>query len=102
MVQPDTVLRWHRYLFHWMCRRKSRRRQMHGRLPLTSDIVALITCMARDNRTRGVERIRGELLKPGIRGGKSTIQSPQTGISYDYSAGLTSRSTGAIIQIIRD
>ena len=74
IVQPDTVLRWHRELFRWVWRRKSRRKQKRGRLPLTDNIVALIKRMARDNRTWGAERIRGELLKLGIRVGKSTIQ----------------------------
>ncbi len=74
IVQPDTVLRWHRDLFRWVWRRKSRRKQKPGSLPLTDDIVALIKRMARDNRTWGAERIHGELLKLGIRVSKSTIQ----------------------------
>jgi putative transposase len=74
IVQPDTVLRWHQDLFRWVWRRKSRRKQKRGRLPLTDDIVASIKRMARDNRTWGAERIRGELLKLGIRVSKSTIQ----------------------------
>jgi transposase InsO family protein len=41
---------------------------------LTADIVALIKRMARDNRTWGAERIRGELLKLGVQVSKSTIQ----------------------------
>jgi putative transposase len=74
IVQPDTVLRWHRDLFRWVWRRKSRRKQKRGRQPLTNDIVALIKRMARDNRTWGTERIRGELLKLGVQVSKSTIQ----------------------------
>ena len=74
IVQPDTLLHWHRDLFRWVWRRKSRRKQKCGRLPLTDDIVALIKRMARDNRTWGAERIRGELLKLGVRVSKSTIQ----------------------------
>jgi putative transposase len=74
IVQPDTVLRWHRELFRWVWRRKSRRKQKRGRLPLTDDIVASIKRMARDNRTWGAERIRGELLKLAIQVSKSTIQ----------------------------
>jgi putative transposase len=41
---------------------------------LSGDIVALIKRMAGENRTWGAERIRGELLKLGIRVSKSTIQ----------------------------
>ncbi len=36
--------------------------------------MALIHRMARENRTWGAKRIRGELLKLGLRGAKSTIQ----------------------------
>jgi putative transposase len=41
---------------------------------ISQETVALIQEMARDNRLWGAERIRGELLKLGIRGGFRTIQ----------------------------
>ena len=72
IVQPDTVLRWHRDLFRWVWRRKSRPRR-RGKPPLTDDIVALIKQMAEENRFWGAQRIRGELLKLGLRVSKSTI-----------------------------
>jgi putative transposase len=50
IVQPDTVLRWHRALFRRVWRRKSRPRR-RGRLPLTDDIVALIKRMISSRRT---------------------------------------------------
>jgi transposase InsO family protein len=74
IVQPDTLLRWHRDLFRLLWRRKSKRKGRKGREPLSEDIVALIKTMANDNRTWGAERIRGELLKLGIQVAKSTIQ----------------------------
>jgi putative transposase len=74
IVQPETVLRWHRELFRWVWRHKSRRKRKRGRPPLTDEIVALIKQMAKGNRTWGAERIRGELLKLGIAASKSTIQ----------------------------
>ena len=73
IVQPETVLRWHRDLFRWVWRRKSRPRR-RGKPPLTDDIVSLIKQMAKENRTWGAERIRGELLKLGVQVSKSTIQ----------------------------
>jgi len=73
IVQPDTVLRWHRDLFRWVWKRKSRPRR-RGQPALTDDIVALIKQMAEENRSWGAERIRGELLKLGLRVSKSTIQ----------------------------
>jgi putative transposase len=74
IAQPDTVLRWHRELFRrvWRCRSRSKRGR--GKPPLASDIVALIKQMAEENRSWGVERIRGELLKLGMQVSKSTIQ----------------------------
>jgi putative transposase len=74
IVQPETVLRWHRELFRWTWRRRSRPKRGRGKPPLTDDTVALIKQMAQENRSWGAERIRGELLKLGIRVSKSTIQ----------------------------
>ena len=73
IVQPDTVLRWHRDLFRWVWRRKSRSRRP-GRPPLADEVVALIKQMAKENRTWGAERMRGELLKLGLRVSKCSIQ----------------------------
>ena len=72
IVQPDTVLRWHRDLFRRVWKHESKRKQ--GRPPLTDDIVALIKRIIKENLTWGAERIRGELLKLGVRVSKSTIQ----------------------------
>jgi putative transposase len=74
IVQPDTLLHWHRDLFRWLWRRKSRSRKAVGRHPLSADQVVLIQQMAQENRTWGIERIRGELLKLGIRAARSTLQ----------------------------
>jgi putative transposase len=73
IVQPETVLRWHRDLFRGVWRRKSRPRK-RGKPPLTDDLVALIKQMAEENRSWGAERMRGELLKLGLRVSKSTVQ----------------------------
>jgi transposase InsO family protein len=74
IVQPDTLLRWHRELFRSFWRRKSRSESKPGRPPLSDDVVALIQRMARENHTWGAKRIRGELQKLGITVAKSTIQ----------------------------
>jgi transposase InsO family protein len=74
IVQPDTVLRWHRDIFRWLWKRKSKPGERPGRRPLLGSIVALIQQMAQENRTWGAERIRGELLKLGLRVARSTIQ----------------------------
>ncbi len=73
IVKPDTILRWHTALFRWHWRRKTKTVVKEGRPPLTVAQIALIQRMARENLSWGAERIRGELLKLGIRCSKSTI-----------------------------
>jgi putative transposase len=60
LIQPATILRWHRAGFRAFWRRRSRR---SGRPPTTR--AALIREMAGQNPRWGAERIRGELLKLG-------------------------------------
>src|ERR1019366_7521340 len=73
LVKPETLLRWHREGFRLFWRRKSRSRG--PREPrVAPGVVALIHDMATENRLWGAERIRGELLKLGIRVAKRTIQ----------------------------
>ena len=74
IVQPETLLRWHREIFRRVWKRRSKRKGKRGRPPLAADVVALIQSMARENQTWGAERIRGELLKLGLQVAKSTIQ----------------------------
>ncbi|MGH7438455.1 MAG: integrase core domain-containing protein [Polyangiaceae bacterium] len=71
IVQPATLLRWHRAGYRALWRWRSR--APSPRIP--RDTVALIRSMAADNRLWGAERIRGELLKLGIRASKRTVQN---------------------------
>jgi putative transposase len=72
VVQPDTLLRWHRDLFrlYWRFKSRKKNREPH----VTQEVIDLIKQMAQENRLRGAERIRGELLKLGIEVSKRTIQ----------------------------
>jgi transposase InsO family protein len=72
IVQPNTLLRWHRELFRIYWRRKSKNSQHKPHINL--ETVALIKQFAQENRLWGAERIRGEMLKLGIRVSKRTIQ----------------------------
>ncbi|MCJ7735957.1 MAG: integrase core domain-containing protein [Anaerolineae bacterium] len=72
IVQPDTLLRWHRDLFRRYWRRRSREKKRKSRIPL--ETIELIRQMAKDNLLWGAERIRGELLKLIIKVSKRTIQ----------------------------
>jgi putative transposase len=74
IVQPDTVLRWHRDLFRLVWRRKSQPKQQGGRPPLPGRVVQRIRRMARENPLWGAERMRGELLKLNMGVAKSSIQ----------------------------
>ena len=72
IAQPETLLRWHRELFRVFWKHKSK---ASSRKPkLTPETITLIREMAASNRIWGAERIRGELLKLGIRVSKRTIQ----------------------------
>ena len=72
IVQPDTLLRWHKQGFHLCWRRKSRAKSQKPRLP--TETIELIKQMALENCLWGAERIRGELLKLDIHVCKRTIQ----------------------------
>ncbi|SRR6266849_5873553 len=72
IVQPETLLRWHRQGFRLFWKYTSRAAAPKPKR--AAETVALIKEMARDNRLWGAERIRGELLKLGIHGCKRTLQ----------------------------
>ena len=71
IVQPETLLRWHRKGFRLFWRWKS---QAVGRPRLPRDLRALIRTIAAENLTWGEERIANELkLKLGIRVSPRTV-----------------------------
>jgi len=71
-VKPETLLRWHRRLVAdaWTY---SRRRT--GRPPLDQEIQELIVRLARENPTWGYQRIKGELLRLGVRVSATAIRT---------------------------
>jgi transposase InsO family protein len=71
IVQPETVVRWHREDFRLYWRWKSRARG--GRPPIPRDLRDLIREMSLANPLRGAPRIHGELLKLGIEIAQSTV-----------------------------
>ncbi len=72
IVQPDTLLRWHRELFRLYWRMKSKGKPNKPKIP--AETIEIIRKIAKENHLWGAERIRGELLKLGIRVCKRTIQ----------------------------
>ena len=72
IVQPNTLLRWHRELFRLVWKRRSKAASHQPKI--AAETVVLIREMAAKNRLWGAERIRGELLKLGIHVCKRSIQ----------------------------
>jgi transposase InsO family protein len=71
IIQPDTIIRWHRAGFRHYWRWKSRSRGGRPKLPM--EIRRLIRDMTLANRLWGAPRIHGELLKLGIEVSQSTV-----------------------------
>jgi hypothetical protein len=65
IIQPETVIRWHRRGFRAYWRWKSR--HVGDRPRIDSEIRALIRRINRENPLWGAPRIHGELLMLGIR-----------------------------------
>jgi transposase InsO family protein len=71
VIQPDTIVRWHRRGFRALWWWKSRRRL--GRPGIAKDMRDLIREISRINPLWGAPRIHGELLKLGIDVAQSTV-----------------------------
>jgi putative transposase len=72
IVQPETLLRWHRQAFRLLWKHRSK--AISTRPKISPEVILLIREMAKNNRLWGAERIRGELLKLDSRVCKRTIQ----------------------------
>ncbi len=73
MFAPATLLRWHRGLVRhkWAA---FQRRPRRGRPPIAEEIQALIVQLARENPRWGDRRVKGELLKLGIKVSATAIR----------------------------
>jgi transposase InsO family protein len=71
VVQPETVLRWHRAGFKMFWRWKSRHKA--GRPKIDHGLRDLIRRMSRENPLWGASRIHGELLMLGFEVAQSTV-----------------------------
>jgi hypothetical protein len=90
IVQPETLLRWHRQGLKLFWKYQSRATSATPRI--SQEPVALIREMARDNRLWGAERIRGELLQLGIRVCKRTIQKSMRAVRPSRLGGQTGKT----------
>ena len=73
MVQPDTVIAWHRRGVRCSWTWKSRRRT--GRPAVPREVRDLIRTMSRANPRWGAPRLHGELLKLGIAVSQTTVST---------------------------
>ncbi len=71
VVQPETILRWHRAGFKLYWRWQSRNRA--GRPKIDHGLRDLIRRMSRENALWGASRIHGELLMLGLEVAQSTV-----------------------------
>jgi transposase InsO family protein len=71
IVQPETIVRWHRAGFRRYWRWKSR--PQGGRPQIETDLRALIRQMSIENPLWGAPRIHGELLKLGFAVAQSSV-----------------------------
>jgi putative transposase len=88
MVQPDTILRWHRRLVanHWSYPHRP------GRPSTTVETRKLVVRLARENPTWGYRRIHGELARLGITIAASTIWTILKHAGVDPAPGRSSES----------
>jgi transposase InsO family protein len=71
IIQPETLVRWHRTGFRYYWRWKSR--SLGGRPQIDTDLRALIRRMSMENPLWGAPRIHGELLKLGFELAQSSV-----------------------------
>ena len=83
IVQPATVLRWHRKGWSGLWRYRSRGRWRGGRPRISREIRQLIVRMARENFLWRAPRIHGELLMLGFTASQATISRYATGQPAD-------------------
>lgn len=72
IVQPETVIRWHRLGWRLVWRAKSKGKP--GRPPIPLEVRDLIQRMSRENRFWGAPRIKDELATLGYEVAKSTVE----------------------------
>src|SRR5271165_186398 len=98
IVQPETVVAWHRKGFRLFWTWRVRHGQP-GRPVIAREVRDLIRRMCRENPYWGAPRIHGELLKLGINIGESSVSKygaqPQTAVSnLAHISGESRSATG--------
>ena len=95
IIQPDTLVRWHRAGFRCYWRWKSRSRG--GRPQIETDLRSLIQRMSIENSLWGAPRIHGELLKLVTRRMRAMgIRDKPTAPASPWQNGFAERLIGSI------
>jgi putative transposase len=94
-VQPETLLRWHRRLVAgaW-----THPRRQTGRPPLDHEVQQLIVRLARENPRWGYQRIKGELLRLGMRVSATAIRTTLRRHGLDPAPRRTVRTWRAFLR----
>jgi putative transposase len=87
IIQPDTLLHWHRQGFRLFWKRRSRTKTNQPKL--NRETIDLIRRMAQENVLWGSERIQGELSKLGIAVAKRTVQKCMRAVRAPHASGQT-------------
>ena len=99
IVQPETVIRWHRQGFRFYWRWKSRYR-WPGRPRVSREVRDLIRQMSQANPLWGAPRIHGELLKLGIDVSQATVSKymvkPEHRPSQSWRTFLTNHASDIV------
>ena len=74
IVQPDTVIRWHKRAFRFYWRRKSQKGK-RGRPSINPEVRSIVLKMANANPLWGAPKIHGELLKLGLEVSERTVSN---------------------------
>jgi putative transposase len=72
LAKPDTLLRWHRRL---VAAAWTDPHRQTGRPPLNPDVPQVIVRLVKENPTWGYQRIKGELLRLGVRVSATAIRT---------------------------
>jgi transposase len=97
LVRPESLLRWHRRLVAgaWTYPHRGR-----GRPPLDEDVQQLIVRLANENPRWGYQRIKGELLRLGVRVSATAIRTTllRHGIDPAPRRTTTTSSPGPVLR----
>ena len=97
IIQPETLVRWHRAGVRRYWRWKSR--NLGGRPPISAELRALIRRMSLENTLWGAPHIHGELLKLGFTVAQSTVAKYMAKKGDDLPVRAGARSCAIICRI---